>query len=87
LQACAEVVSSHLNTAIITNHCREIFEIVDVPKLQRHNHIWIFSPGHSTAKRGRTAEPQELTRKYTSKQKISAAKKKDLVSLCRSGIM
>ena len=40
-----------------------------------------------TAKRGRTAEPQELTRKYTSRQKISAAKKKDLVSLCRSGII
>jgi hypothetical protein len=29
----------------------------------------------------------ELTRKYTSRQKISAAKKKDLVSLCRSGII
>jgi hypothetical protein len=40
-----------------------------------------------TAKRGRTAEPQELTRKYTSRQKISAAKKKDLVSLCKSGII
>jgi hypothetical protein len=33
------------------------------------------------------AELQELTRKYTSKQQISAAKKKDLVSLCRSGII
>ena len=40
-----------------------------------------------TAKRGRTTEPQELTRKYTSRQKISAAKKKDLVSFCRSGII
>jgi hypothetical protein len=40
-----------------------------------------------TAKRGRTAKPQELTRKYTSRQKISAAKAKDLVSLCRSGII
>ena len=40
-----------------------------------------------TAKRGCTAEPQELTRKYTSRQTISAAKKKDLVSLCRSGII
>ena len=33
------------------------------------------------------AEPQELTRKYTSRQQISAAKNKDLVSLCRSGII
>jgi hypothetical protein len=40
-----------------------------------------------TATRGRTAEPQELTRKYTSRQKISASKKKDLVSLWRSGII
>ena len=40
-----------------------------------------------TAKRGRTAKPQELTRKYTSRQKISAAKTKDLVGLCRSGII
>jgi hypothetical protein len=31
------------------------------------------------------SEPQELTRKYTSRQQISAAKKKDLVS--RSGII
>jgi hypothetical protein len=63
----------------------EIFEIVDVPKLQRHNHIWtdciMFKYNFEdefrvlkvagTAKRGRTAEPQELTRKYTSRQKIS----------------
>jgi hypothetical protein len=40
-----------------------------------------------TAKQERIAEPQELTRTYTSRQQISAAKKKDLVSLCRSGII
>ena len=40
-----------------------------------------------TIKRGRTAEPQELTRKYTARQQISAAKKKDLVNLCKSGVI
>ena len=40
-----------------------------------------------TIKRGHTAEPHELTRKYTARQQISAAKKKDLVNLCKSGVI
>jgi hypothetical protein len=38
-------------------------------------------------KRGHTAKPQELTRTYTSRRKISAAKKENLERLCRSGII
>jgi hypothetical protein len=40
-----------------------------------------------TVKRGHTAKPQELTRTYTSRRKISAAKKENLERLCRSGII
>jgi hypothetical protein len=38
-------------------------------------------------KRGRPSEPYQLAKKYTSRQAISAAKKKDLVGLCKNGII
>jgi hypothetical protein len=38
-------------------------------------------------KRGRPSEPYQLVKKYTSRQAISAAKKTDLVGLCKNGII
>jgi hypothetical protein len=38
-------------------------------------------------KRGRPSEPYQFAKKYTSRQAISAAKKKDLVGLCKNGII
>ena len=36
---------------------------------------------------GGSSESTELPRKYKSKQPISAAKKKDLLTLCRTGVI
>ncbi|CAC5366360.1 unnamed protein product [Mytilus coruscus] len=41
----------------------------------------------ATSKRGRQTGDNVLPKKYTSRQQISAAKKKDLVSLCKKGII
>jgi hypothetical protein len=38
-------------------------------------------------KRGRPSEPYQLVKKYTSRLAISATKKKDLVGLCKNGII
>jgi hypothetical protein len=38
-------------------------------------------------KRGRPSEPYQLAKNYTSWQAISAAKKRDLVGLCKNGII
>jgi hypothetical protein len=38
-------------------------------------------------KRGRPSEPYQLAKKYISRQAIAAAKKKDLVGLCKNGII
>ena len=38
-------------------------------------------------KRGRPSEPYQLAKKYTSRQAISAAKKKDFVGFCMNGII
>lgn len=38
-------------------------------------------------KRGRPSDPYQLTQKYTSRQSISAAKKKELVMLCKNGLI
>ncbi|CAC5401173.1 unnamed protein product [Mytilus coruscus] len=40
-----------------------------------------------TSTRGRATEEYQLIKKYTSRQSISAAKKKDLVGLCKKGII
>ncbi|XP_076090122.1 uncharacterized protein LOC143062260 [Mytilus galloprovincialis] len=40
-----------------------------------------------TSTRGRSTEEYQLIKKYTSQQSISAAKKKDLVGLCKKGII
>jgi hypothetical protein len=40
-----------------------------------------------SSKRGRPSEPYQLAKKYTSRQAISAAKKKDFVGFCMNGII
>ncbi|CAC5380535.1 unnamed protein product [Mytilus coruscus] len=40
-----------------------------------------------TSTRGRATEEYQLIKKYTSRQSISAAKKKDIVGLCKKGII
>jgi hypothetical protein len=37
-------------------------------------------------KRGRPSEPYQLAKKHISRQAISAAKKKDLVGLCKNDL-
>jgi hypothetical protein len=44
----------------------------------------ILAKPNKVYKRGRPSEPYQLAKKYSSRQVISAAKKKDLVGLCKN---